>query len=398
MISLKNITVLLGAIASFALAAPVAQDNGPVPDVADRYIITLKSDISQDKVESHLNWVEDVHKRSLNRRDLSGVEKVYNIEDFHAYSGTFDSDTIEELKKSPDVVDIEPDQIYTLDAFVTQSGAPWGLGTVSSRTSGSTTYRYDDSAGRSTYAYVVDSGIRITHNDFGGRAVRGYNAAGGTFDDTFGHGTHVAGTIGGSTYGVAKSTNLVDVKVFIGRQSTTAIILDGFNWAVNDITSKGRAGRAVINLSLGGPSSTTWTNAINAAFNAGILSVAASGNENQPAANRSPANAPNALTVGAINSAWTEDTYSNYGSAVDILAPGTGVLSLGISSNSATVSNTGTSMATPHVVGVALYLAQLEGISSPSALKARILALGTTGRVNGLRAGSPNRVLYNGNA
>lgn len=138
-----------------------------------------------------------------------------------------------------------------MEAFTTQTGATWGLGSISSRQPGSTTYRYDDSAGEGSYAYVVDSGININHNEFEGRAEQGYNAAGGEFDDTFGHGTHVAGTIGGKTYGVAKKATLVDVKVFIGRQSTTSIILDGYQWAVEDIVAKGRASRSVINMSLG---------------------------------------------------------------------------------------------------------------------------------------------------
>ena len=131
-----------------------------------------------------------------------------------------------------------------------QPNAPWGLASLSSTRPGSTTYNYDSSAGSGGYAYIVDSGINIAHNDFGGRAVRGYNAAGGTFTDSIGHGTHVAGTIGGSTYGVAKKATLIDVKVFLGEQSSTSIILDGFNWAVNDAVSKGRRG-AVINMSLG---------------------------------------------------------------------------------------------------------------------------------------------------
>ncbi|KAM0330663.1 hypothetical protein ACHAQA_003614 [Verticillium albo-atrum] len=396
MVNFRN--VLLGLL-PFAAAAPLTAREEAPPSVENKYIVTLKSGISSDSVASHLNWVSDVHKRSLGRRDLAGVEKTYDIANFHGYSGTFDESVVEELKNNPEVASVEPDQIYTLEAYTTQSGAPWGLGTISSRTSGSTTYRYDNSAGAGTYAYVVDSGINVGHTEFGGRAVRGYNAAGGTFDDTFGHGTHVAGTIGGRTYGVAKSTNLIDVKVFIGRQSTTAIILDGFNWAVNDAVTKGRASRSVINLSLGGPVSSAWTSAINAAFSSGVLSVAAAGNENVAASTRSPASAPNALTVGAITSAWREDTsYSNFGPSVDILAPGTDVLSAWIGSTTATNTITGTSMAAPHVAGLAVYLAAFENINTPTALTARIKALGTSGRVTGIRGGSPNLVAYNGNA
>jgi len=132
-----------------------------------------------------------------------------------------------------------------------QSGAPWGLGAISNRNRGSTTYRFDSSAGSGSYAYVIDSGVNVRHVEFGGRAVRGYNAAGGAFDDTLGHGTHVAGTIAGRTFGVAKSANVIDVKVFRDRESSTSVILNGFQWAVNDILSKGRQGRAVINMSLG---------------------------------------------------------------------------------------------------------------------------------------------------
>ncbi|CRK16505.1 hypothetical protein BN1708_011794 [Verticillium longisporum] len=393
MVNFRN--VLLGLL-PFAAAAPVSPGT---PDVANKYIVTLKPGISTDNVASHLNWVSDVHKRSLGRRDLAGVEKTYDIKNFHAYAGTFDESVVAELKNNPDVAAVEPDQIYTLSAYTTQSSAPWGLASISSRTSGATSYRYDNSAGAGTFAYVVDSGILTTHTNFGGRAIRGYNAAGGEWVDSIGHGTHVAGTIGSTTYGVAKAAILIDVKVFVGRTSSTSIILDGFNWAVNDIVSKNRASRSVINLSLGGPTSTAWTSAINAAYSSGILSVAAAGNENVAASTRSPANAPNALTVGAINSAWAEDTsYSNFGPSVDILAPGTNVLSLGYTSNTSTRTLTGTSMAAPHVAGLALYLAAFENINTPAALRNRIVALGTSGRATGIRGGSPNLIAYNGNA
>lgn len=160
----------------------------------------------------------------------------------------------------PKVAEVEQDQVWHLfdephelaeRALTTQSGATWGLGTISHKTSGSTSYVYDSSAGTGTFAYIVDTGLLTTHTQFGTRASYGYNAVGGANVDSNGHGTHVAGTLGGSTYGVAKAATLISVKVFSGSSSTTTIILDGFNWAVSDITSKSRKTKAVISMSLG---------------------------------------------------------------------------------------------------------------------------------------------------
>lgn len=274
---------------------------------------------------------------------------------------------------------------------------PHGLGSISSRTSGSTRYVYDDSAGSGTYAYVVDTGILTSHTQFGGRASLGYNAVGGSHTDTNGHGTHVAGTIGGSTYGVAKRTNLISVKVFSGTTSSTSIILSGFNWAVNDVLNRGRASRSVINMSLGGSYSSAFNNAVNSASSAGVLSVVAAGNENQNAANVSPASASSAITVGAYDRNWSRASFSNWGSAVDVFAAGASILSSYIGSNSATRTISGTSMAAPHVAGLAVYLQVLENLNTPAAVKNRILSLATTGRIGGSLNGSPNRSAYNGN-
>lgn len=152
--------------------------------------------------------------------------------------------------------EVEEDQIWTLftkpedlsaRAQTTQRDAPWGLGTVSHRIPGSTDYVYDTSAGSGTYAYIVDSGVQVSHSQFSGRATHGYSVVSGT-TDTVGHGTHCAGTVAGSTYGVAKQANIVAVKVFAGIDGTTSDVLDGFNWAVNDITSKNRKSKAVISM------------------------------------------------------------------------------------------------------------------------------------------------------
>ncbi|KAF9870190.1 subtilase [Colletotrichum karsti] len=395
MVGFKRLALLAAATCGFA--APIEQRDYTVQTVPNGWIVTLKEGVQARDVDNHLDWVSQLAARNLNKRDFKGIERNYSFNKFHGYAGKFDDATIEEIKANPDVVAVERDQIWTLFAIVTQTGAPWGLGTISHRTSGSTSYVYDNAAGTGTYAYVVDSGINTAHTNFGGRASLGYNAAGGAHTDTLGHGTHVAGTIGSTTYGVAKLTSLISVKVFVGNSASTSVILAGYNWAVNDITSNSRQGKSVINMSLGGPSSTAWTTAINSAYNAGVTTVVAAGNEAQNAANVSPANAANAITVGAITSSWAIASYSNYGAVLDIFAPGSSILSTWIGSTTATNTISGTSMASPHVAGLVNYLQSVEGLSTPASIVARIKALGTPSKITGTLNGSPNLIAYNGN-
>ncbi|RYO12111.1 Alkaline proteinase [Alternaria arborescens] len=415
MVNVRNLAVFFGALLPGVLAAPasITKKDDIIPG---KFIVTLKPGVDAAAAEAHLNWAADVHKRSFARRDTAGIEKEFGIEDWKAYSGEFDEATIAEIKASPEVALVEPDTIAYLwydveevhenalekKALTTQSSAPWGLGAISHRSGSSTQYIYDTTAGQDTYAYVVDSGIIVAHQQFGGRATLGYNVFSSAHTDTLGHGTHVAGTIGGSTYGVAKRTNLISVKVFEGRTGTTSNILSGFNWAVNDITSKGRTARSVVNLSLGGGASTTWTNAIQAAYTQGVLSVVAAGNGDEsgrplPVSGQSPANAPNAITVSAADSSFRPGSFTNYGAGVDIFAPGVGILSSYIGSNTATASLSGTSMAAPHVAGVVVYLQALEGLSTPATITNRIKALGVANKITGTLSGSPNLFLYNGN-
>ena len=190
--------------------------------------------------------------------------------------------------------------------------------------------------------------------------------------------------------------------MFIGRTSSTSIILDGFNWAVNDIISKGRKSRSVINMSLGGQASVAWTSAIASSYEDGVLSVVAAGNGDSagkplPVANSSPANAPDAITVSAADSSFRVASFANYGPLVDVFAPGVDILSTYIGGNSATASLSGTSMATPHVVGLALYLIGLENLTSPAAVTDRIKALAVSDKISGSLQGSPNKFIYNGN-
>ena len=171
---------------------------------------------------------------------------------------------------------------------------------------------------------------------------------------------------------------------------------------MNDIVSKGRTSKSAINMSLGGPASSTWSNAINAAYNQGVLTVVAAGNGDEsgrplPVSSVSPANVANAITVSAADSRFATASFANYGAGVDVFAPGVSVTSAGIASNSATSTFSGTSMACPHVVGLAVYLQSLENLSSPAAVANRIKALAVTGKVTGSLQGSPNTFIYNGN-
>ncbi|KAI8946376.1 subtilase [Xylaria longipes] len=404
--SFRSLALFFGALLPAALAAPASKKVSEPEYIPNKYIVTLKSGISTTDFESHINWARDVHARSLSRRDTAGVEKTYNIKNFNAYAVEMDVQTLAEIKAHPQVAEVEQDQVWHLfeethelseRALITQTGATWGLGTISHRTNGSTNYIYDSSAGAGTYAYIVDTGLLTTHTQFGKRASYGYNAVGGANVDSNGHGTHVAGTLGGSTYGVAKAATIISVKVFAESSSTTSIILDGYNWAVNDIISKSRQSKSVLSLSLGGSFSPAFNNAVNNAYSSGILSVIAAGNEGTNAANTSPASATNALTVAAIDSIWSFASFSNYGAVVDIAAPGVSILSSWIGSNTATNTISGTSMSTPHVAGLALYLIALEGLSTPAAVTARIKALGTSGKISGIRGGTVNLIAYNGN-
>jgi len=392
----------LAAVLPLSNAAPVPapQDDTAVQtlSVSGKYIVTLKDTADPD---AHVAWVSGVHARSLARRQegeesIVGVEKEYQIDGWKAYVGQFDEATIAEIRASEDVEEIEEDQIWSISVATSQRSSTWGLSSISHKKLGQSDYIYDSTAGEGTYGYVVDTGINTNHVEFEGRASSGYSVFSGSNADTAGHGTHVAGTIGSKTYGVAKKANLIAVKVFQGEQSTTSNILDGYQWAVNDIRAKGRQAKAAINMSLGGGFSSAFNKAVTAAYNAGVVTVVAAGNDDVDAYQQSPASAPEAITVGSIDKSNRRSYFSNFGSVLDIFAPGSDILSTWIGSTTATNTISGTSMAAPHVVGLVLYLQALEGLSSPAAVANRLTELATTGAVSDVK-GSLNRLAYNGN-
>jgi subtilisin family serine protease len=286
--------------------------------------------------------------------------------------------------------------LHTKRGFATQKNAPWGLSRIS-RDADNTHYTYDTSSGNGTAVYVLDSGVRITHKEFGGRAFWGANFVTGSPDtDEFGHGTHVAGTIGGKTYGVAKACRIYAVKVVdkngVGSMSG---ILQGLQWAVNHAKSRGIAKKSIINASLGGPYTQIGNDAVKAATDLGITCVVSAGNEADDAANYSPGSAPSAITVGSIDGAGYRSIWSNYGTLVDIFAPGSDILSAGHLSDTSSKYNSGTSMAAPHVAGLAAYFIAKEGLRGSAAVTKRIIAAADTSGV-GFAFNSPGRVAYNG--
>ncbi|KAL7913995.1 peptidase S8/S53 domain-containing protein [Trichoderma velutinum] len=364
-----------------------------------KYIVTLQRNITPSKFKTHITKINDTyHRNSLDdeQNRPSGVERTYAIGDYRAYSGVFDKDTIALLWNDTDVAEIEKDEYFTIQKLVTQRHAPWGIAALSSKKPGAKSYRYNKSAGNGTFAYVVDTGININHVEFGGRASVRYSIDPNDLLDNNGHGTHVAGIIGGKTFGVAKQTEIIAVKVFVNNGGATSDVLDGFQWAVQDIVLKSRQSRSVINISAGGYFSYAFNLAVNAAFELGVLTVVSAGNEAIPARYISPASAANALTVGAIDIEWKQCYFSNFGPEVNIQAPGLNIESAYLATDNATAIMSGTSMAAPHVAGLALYLAALEKTESAGQLRDRILELGVDNKAKDLTAETPNVIAHNG--
>jgi len=296
------------------------------------------------------------------------------------------------LSADPMVASVEPDAVVHLDA--TQNGATWGIDRADQRTlplSGS--FTYPDSGGAGVKAYVIDTGIRATHSEFAGRVAPGYTAVIDGFgtDDCNGHGTHVAGTIGGSTYGIAKQVTIVPVRVLdCFGSGTLSGVIAGIDW----VTANNNGAPAVANMSLGAATSPTVDAAVERLVAAGVTAAVAAGNSNVDACATSPARTPSAITVGAIDNTDTRAVYSNFGPCVDIFAPGTGITSSWIDADTATNVISGTSMASPHVAGAAALIVAANPGITPANVAATMMANATPGAVVNPGTGSPNRLLY----
>lgn len=285
------------------------------------------------------------------------------------------------------------EQDATVHATATQSGATWGLDRIDQRNlplDGN--YSYSTTASNVT-AYIIDTGINTAHTAFGGRAVWGTNTTGdGNNSDCQGHGTHVAGTVGSSTWGVAKGVKLVAVKVLgCDGSGTNSGVIAGVNWAVSN-----KSGPAVANMSLGGGVSQALDDAVNNAASKNLVMAVAGGNDNVDACTSSPARAANAITVGATDRNDARASFSNYGSCLDLFAPGVNITSTWIGSTTATNTISGTSMATPHVTGAAALILAANPSYTTAQVTSALLNNATTGKVTSAGSGSPNRLLYTG--
>ncbi|KAI0023912.1 subtilase [Xylariomycetidae sp. FL0641] len=378
--------------------------------VPNSYIVVYNKDnfttADIDAKEASITSV--VKKRNLGKRAPGGKLLSTRVRSFSMANGwratalEGDDDFMSELNDSDEVSFVEHNQYVKASKLVVQDNATPGLERLSHAEAGTAGYVFDDSAGEGITVYVVDTGIMTTHEQFQGRATLAFNAIEGSPDtDENGHGSHVSGTVGGVTFGVAKKATLVGVKV-LGADGggSNSDVLDGLNFVESDVAEKGLKGKAVMNMSLGGGQSQAINNAIEGLVNAGVVPVVAAGNEAQDAQNDSPASSPNAITVGALDA--TTDVradFSNFGDVVDIYGPGVDVLSVGIKNNQDTEVLSGTSMASPHIAGLAAYLMALEGLTDATAVSDRMKELGAATGASVLQnvRGTTDTIANNGN-
>jgi aqualysin 1 len=382
--SLFVLVMLVLALSSVSPAA--AKGDAPIQGadsataIPGRYIVVFKPGTPAAQVNAAAE-----HARGGGGQ----VDFVYESA-LSGFAGSFPEQALFGLSHNPNIEFIEADQVVTIDT--TQSPATWGLDRIDQTNlplNNSYTYNF---TGAGVTAYIIDTGIRITHNEFGGRASSGRDFVDNdsNADDCHGHGTHVAGTVGGSTYGVAKGVSLVAVRVLnCSGSGTNSGVIAGIDW----VTSQHTTGKAVANMSLGGGVSTALDNAVRNSIADGVVYAIAAGNSNRDACRFSPARTAEAITVGATTSTDARASYSNKGACLDLFAPGSSITSAWITSNSSTNTISGTSMATPHVAGVAaLYL---EGHSAtPQQVRDAIVGAATPNVVGNPGKDSPNLLLY----
>lgn len=391
-----------------ALAPLIGTDTAEA--IAGQYIVVFK-DNAQNEGLTAQSTDGLVGSLNLNPQGVS-IQHVYD-QALSGFAAQLSSENINKLRLDPRVDFIEQDsKVYantksletpalntdTLEEdtisiqAVQKNPYSWGLDRIDQRKLPlNKRYKYTKT-GRGVTAYIIDTGINIKHKDFGRRARWGINTTKDKKNtDCNGHGTHVAGTVGGKQYGVAKRVNLVAVKVLNCQGSGTySGVIAGINWVVKN--RKGR--RAVANMSLGGGKNQAINKAVNKAVQKGVNMVVAAGNNDKDACNYSPASAKRAISVGATDRNDKRSTFSNYGKCLDLFAPGTEITSAWIGNNTAKRTISGTSMAAPHVAGAAALLLEKHRNWKPARIKKQIIKNSTKNLVKNAGYRSPNRLLY----
>lgn len=376
LLAFLTLVLATSAFAQNAQNARVA-DSQPVPG---RYIVVFKDSVADPMGDSERKV------RSMGGRRHHAYTKVLK-----GFAASLSDEAVRKLREDPDIAYIEQDQtVHTTDV---ETQATWGLDRIDQADQPLDTQYHYDATGAGVYAFIIDTGIRATHQEFTGRLATGFsniNDGRGT-GDCDGHGTHVSGTVGGTIFGVAKLVTLVPVRVLdCNGSGTWSGVIAGLDWVAQQTTLR----PAVANMSLGGAKSTAVNSAVARAVAAGVTVVVAAGNENTNACNKSPASEPTAITVGATTLTDARASFSNYGTCVDLFAPGASIKSSWNTSDSATSTLSGTSMASPHAAGVAALALQANPSATPAAVAEQILANATLNRLTSLNTGSPNRLLY----
>ena len=379
------VVLLIAAAPSGASGVRSAQDP-----ILGSYIVVLKPDTARSAAAApSARPLVAAVAQEMSRAHDGAVTSVYQYA-LKGFAARLSADQAESLTNDPRVAYVEPDQVF--HTLATQTPATWGLDRVDQRDLPlNNTYTYNQT-GQGVQAYIIDTGIRASHQEFAGRIGNGFTSVndGNGTNDCNGHGTHVAGTVGGTTYGLAKQVTLHAVRVLsCSGSGSNAGVIAGVDWVTQN-----HGTTAVANMSLGGGVSTALDTAVANSISSGVSYAIAAGNSNANACNSSPARVPSANTVGATTNTDARSSFSNFGTCVDIFAPGSSITSSWNTSDSATNTISGTSMATPHVAGaLALYLQTNPGASAATATAA-LINNSTPNKVTNPGTGSPNRLLY----
>ncbi|MZE79021.1 S8 family peptidase [Streptomyces xinghaiensis] len=391
----RRLAVAVTAAAAVVGTTLMALPAGAAPAGGKIYGADAKNAVSGSYVVLLKDGAAAKTLKTAGKKDLAatyGGKLARNYSALEGFSATGLSESeAKRLAADPAVDKVVRDQKFTITG--TQNNPPsWGLDRIDqTATAGDGAYTYPDSAGQGVTAYVIDTGVRVTHQDFEGRASLGYDAIDGdnSADDGHGHGTHVAGTIAGASHGVAKKAKIVAVRVLDDNGSgTTAGVVAGIDWVAENAS-----GPSVANMSLGGGADAALDAAVRTAISSGVTFAVAAGNESRNASTGSPARVTEAITVASSTSGDQQSSFSNFGSVVDLYAPGSSITSTWNSGDSSTNTISGTSMATPHVAGAAAVYLSGHTTAGPAQVASALTGGATSGAIKNATGGTPNKLL-----